>query len=102
MIVISNSKGIVLAPAHVVDMSLVKGKPSVYARGVVKEDKIDVAEFSVREPWTLVVRTTIDKHYINHKNFNDALDHLITLSLHIDDTCDTNTLERSLRKVHGK
>ena len=52
----------------------------------------------IREPWTVVVKTTIDTHFVNQKSFDDALDALIVLALKIDETVDQQSLEGKLRK----
>lgn len=102
MIIIGNKKVRVINPKQIVHLELVKGKTSVYAKGDTDGDKVLIKDLAVREPWSVVVRTPIETHYVNHRSFDDALDALIVLSLKIDETVDQQSLEGKLRKIYGQ
>lgn len=102
MIIIGNKKVRVINPKQIVHLELVKGKTSVYVKGDNDGDIITVKNLAIREPWTVVVKTTIDTHYVNQKSFDDALEALIVLALKIDETVDQQSLEGKLRKIYGQ
>jgi len=102
MIIIGNKKVRVINPKQIVHFELSQGKRTVYAKGDNDGDIVNIKELNVREPWSIVVRTPIETHYVNHKNFDDALDGLITMALQIDGHLDQQSLEGKLRKLYGQ
>lgn len=100
MIVIGNKKIRILNPAQIVHLELSEGKKSVYAKGDTDADGVHVKSISVREPWSVVIRTPVDTHYLNFKNFNEALDHAVELCKQINPTLNVDLFKEQLRRLY--
>jgi hypothetical protein len=108
MITIGNKKVKVINPTQIVHLELIKGKTTVFVKGDTDGDDIVVNALSVREPWTVVVKTTIDTHYVNCRDFEEALRCLLDISretLVLEDryaSMKLKKLEKDLRKIYGQ
>ena len=102
MIIVGNKKIKIINPAHIVHLELSKGKVSAYAKGDTDGDVVTIVDFSVREPWTVVIRTTVGTHYINHPDFESALTCLVGICKVINQYLDVETFTNQMRRVYGK
>jgi hypothetical protein len=105
MIIVGEKKVRLLNPTQIVHLELTKGKVTAFVKGDNDGDIITVDSITVREPWTVVIRTPIETHYINCKDFDSAFEHLLGLCREIDPKMNyayKTDLERKLRKVYGQ
>jgi hypothetical protein len=102
MIIVGGKKPKILVPAHIVWFELVKGKTTAFVKGDTDGDQIIVKDISVREPWTIVIKTTVDTHYVNFNNFDSALTYLIILYGYVDKVFDARTIESNIRRAYGQ
>lgn len=104
MILVGTKKPKLLNPNQIVHLELSRGKRSVYVKGDIDNDGDipTVKDISVREPWTVIVRTLTDTHYINYRNFEQALEGLISVCLQITPNLAIEALSNELRRMYGK
>lgn len=89
-------------PKQVVFVELIKGKTSVYAHGDNDGDIVTIDKLDVREPWTVVINTTIGKHYINHASYDKALSCMASICAIIDEQIsETDHYLEKIRSAYG-
>lgn len=73
MIVIGSKTPKIINPAQIVYFELIKGKVTAFIKGKYIDGNPVVENINVREPWTVVVHTTVSKHYVNCISKEEAI-----------------------------
>lgn len=102
MIIVGNKKIRIVNPAQIVYLELTAGRKTAYVKGDTDGDEVHVKAISVREPWTVVIHTPIDKQYLNFKNFDLAVESAVSLCKHVEPRMDIEMFEKQLRSVYGQ
>lgn len=102
MIIFGITKPKLVNPKQIISLELKQGRVTAFIRGSEDNDgDIKVTDFNVREPWTVVVRTATETHYVNEGRFEDALDVLLMLCQRIDILSDIQTIKKEMQKTYG-
>lgn len=100
--ILTGSKHIKLInPAQVISLELYKGKPTAFVKGTSIDGDIKIDSLSVREPWTVIINTVKDTHYINRPTFEEALEELIEVA-HSISPIDKQGIRTLMRKTYGR
>jgi hypothetical protein len=102
MIIFGVTRPKLVNPKQIVSLELKPGRVTAFVRGSEDNDgDIKVTDLNVREPWTVVVRTATETHYMNEGRFEDALDVLLWLCGRIDPLSDIQTIKKEMQKTYG-
>lgn len=90
-------------PSQIVSVWLSKGKVTAFVKGTSNAEGIKVSDLDIRAPWTVVIRTIITTHYINCKDFEEALDKMIVVSAMVHPIKeDIAEFKRRVRESYGQ
>lgn len=76
---LGSNKQLMVNASYIVSAQLTKGKTTAFVKGTSAGDDIQVSELSIREPWTIVLKTTLDTYYLNYADIDKAIDMMTTI-----------------------
>lgn len=95
-----------IVPAHIVSLEIFENTKTVFASGSTKERKgvkvVEVERLSVREPYSIKIKTTNSTEYINCKDYDTAVNTYGDILKLIDPKTNIDKVKERVRKLHVK